>query len=206
MKGRAGMMRDWTLAAVGALALAACDRAPRPPEPAPSPTFSDTDREPVSIIRDDIEVEREAPPLAPLEARIGFPNGGSELSKEARAQLATLLASPQVAGGGAITLRGHTDSGGTDSANLRASRARAEAVRDWLVEHDVAEDRIATIALGEQNPIEPNALPDGTPNEPGRAANRRVELSIAVPAGTPAAEPTGPSETLVDELTRPAEE
>ena len=42
------------------------------------------------------------------------------------------------------------------------------------------------IAVGEQNPIAPNALPDGEPNEPGRARNRRVELEIAPLAGPPA--------------------
>jgi OOP family OmpA-OmpF porin len=59
-----------------------------------------------------------------------------------------------------------------------ASLARAEAVRDWLVENGVAEDRIRTIAFGEQNPIAPNARPDGTPDEDGRAANRRVEIEV----------------------------
>ena len=64
---------------------------------------------------------------------------------------------------------------------MRASMARAEAVRDWLVENGADAERITTIAFGEQNPIEPNALPDGSPNEEGRAANRRVELTIDVP-------------------------
>jgi OOP family OmpA-OmpF porin len=154
----------------------------------------------VSIIRDDIEIERDAPPLAPLEARIGFPDGGSELSQAARAELMAVIESPQVAAGGPITLRGHSDSEGTDVANLRASQQRAEAVRDWLVGHGIDKGRIRVIALGEQNPVEPNALPDGRVNERGRAANRRVDLSIAVPEGTPAAQPTGAPETLVDEL------
>ncbi len=67
-------------------------------------------------------------------------------------------------------------------------------------ERGIAETRIEVIALGEQNPIEPNALPDGAPNEAGRAANRRVELSVLVPENDPAAKPTGEPATLVDEL------
>jgi OOP family OmpA-OmpF porin len=65
---------------------------------------------------------------------------------------------------------------------LRAGLERAEAVRDWLIEMGVAEDRSEVLTFGEQNPIEPNALPDGTPNEEGRAANRRVEILITAPA------------------------
>lgn len=188
------------LAMLGPLALAACERAPADPEPTPSPDATATVREPVSIIRPDIEVEREPPPLAPLEARIGFPKSGTALDDAAKAQLATVLESPQVAAGGLIVLRGHSDSSGGDEVNLRASQARAEAVREWLVEHGVGDKRIRVIALGEQNPIAPNALPDGSPNEAGRAVNRRVDLSIAVPGGASIAEPTGKPETLIEEF------
>jgi len=44
----------------------------------------------------------------------------------------------------------------------------------------VAQDRISVIAFGEQNPVEPNAKPDGTPNERGREANRRVDVTVAL--------------------------
>jgi OOP family OmpA-OmpF porin len=195
-------------AVVFALAmLAGCDRpAPAPaststpsPPAAPSPTTT-----PVSIIRDDIDVTREPVPLAPLTATIGFPEGGAALSQAAIAKLQGLLDSPQIAGGGAITLRGHSDSTGDDAANLRVSKKRAEAVRDWLVGKGVAAARVTVIAMGEQNPAQPNALPDGRPNEAGRAANRRVALTVAVPAGTPAAAPSGETETLVDQVTQQA--
>ena len=74
---------------------------------------------------------------------------------------------------------GHSDSGGSDEVNIRASLERAEAVRDWMVANGVAEERITLVAFGEQNPAAPNALPDGSPNEEGRAANRRVEIVVA---------------------------
>lgn len=121
--------------------------------------------------------------LEPLTLVIAMPDGAT-LSEAERAQLETVLNSEQIARGGSIVLRGHTDSSGSDEVNLRAARRRAEAVRDWLVERGIAPERIETIALGEQNPVAPNALPDGTPNEAGRAANRRVELTVeAVPPG-----------------------
>jgi len=70
---------------------------------------------------------------------------------------------------------------GNDSANLRASRVRAEDVAAWLVERGVDDDRITVIAFGKQNPVFPNAMPDGKSKEDGRALNRRVEIDIAPP-------------------------
>lgn len=55
-------------------------------------------------------------------------------------------------------------------------------MRDFLVENGVEEERIEIVAFGEQNPVEPNALSDGSPNEEGRAANRRVEVTIETEA------------------------
>ena len=189
-----------------ALALQACDR--REPEPSPTlPASTPTEGQKVSIIRDDVGIEREAsPPLAPLNLVIGFPDGGSDLTEAAENRLREALASKQMAAGGRITLGGHTDSAGVDSANLRAATRRAEAVRDWLVDQGVEASRIEVIAFGEQNPIAPNARPDGTPDDAGRSRNRRVEMTIAVPPGTPPAAIATESETLIDELTDAGED
>ncbi|MFW2350294.1 OmpA family protein [Qipengyuania sp.] len=166
--------------AVASLALAACkdDRGPPPSE--------EDAAEKRSIFRPEFQVEpiEALDPQGSLETRVLFPEG-SALTEEARADLATVLASPQIAEGGAIVLRGHSDSGGSDEVNMRVSQERAEAVRDWLVENGVAEDRITVIAFGEQNPDRANALPDGAPDEAGRAANRRVEIEIRGKGATP---------------------
>ena len=158
---------------VSTLLLAACN-SEQPPAAPEEPAEGKR-----SIFRPEFQVEPidSLSPPESLETRIIFPDG-AQLSQEARAELATVLASPQVTGGGAIVLRGHSDSGGSDDANMRASRARAEAVRDWLVENGVEASRISVIAFGEQNPAAPNALPDGSPNEEGRLANRRVEIEV----------------------------
>jgi OOP family OmpA-OmpF porin len=184
---------------VAAIALlGGCDRAERSqaPEPAPSaPTSAESAQ--ASIIRPEIAAPATTPPpLEPLELTITFSDGGTELGPEQLARLTEFVASPQIGQGGPVTLGGHSDSSGTDAANLAASRKRGEAVRDWLVEHGIAEQRISLIAFGEQNPVRPNALPDGTPNERGRAANRRVE--IHVPVADPIADPREP--TLAEEI------
>ena len=184
-----------------ALALAGCERG-RDPEPAPSAAPTSSAAKPASIIRPDIEVVEEADPLVPLETQIGFPGGGADLDKAAEDRLAAVLSSPQLAAGGGIVLRGHSDSAGDDAANLRVSKARAEAVRDWLVERGVDEGRIWVIAMGDQNPIAANGLPDGAPDERGRARNRRVDLTIEVPQRAPATPSPEKPKTLAEELSR----
>src|SRR5690606_14738270 len=183
--------------AAAALVLAACDDAPprQPTEPEPTPAVAPSaTRPPTSIIRPDvIAAQKVKPPLGPLETTVPFAEGGSELSAAAERALTEVLASDQLAEGWPVVLRGHTDSVGHDEANLRASRRRAEAVAEWLVENGVNEDRIAIIALGEQRPVAPNALPDGRPDEPGRARNRRVTISIAP------ASPEGPEDAPAEQ-------
>lgn len=173
--------------------LAACNNeATDTPEPDPSASAAPSPDAPVSIIRPEIE-QPELPviPLETLEVSIGFPEGGTQLDASATAALEAILVAEQVTAGGPITLRAHSDAGGNDAANLRASQARGDRVKEWLVEKGLSEDRITVIAFGEQNPVEPNALPDGSANEAGRAANRRVDVEVAViDVEAPEIEPT----------------
>lgn len=187
-------MRNMVFALAAVLGLAGCGNDARDPAPPPGPTASQS---PKSIFRPEFqqEAEPEKRRLEPFEARISFPEG-AELTEAALAKIGEAMASPQFEAGGAIVLRGHSDAGGGDEVNLRVSQDRAEAVRDWFIEQDVPEERITVIAFGEQNPVAPNALPDGTPDEAGRARNRRVDITIAVAAPPPQAEEPSLAETL----------
>ncbi len=72
-----------------------------------------------------------------------------------------------------ITVTGHTDSFGSDSANFELSRRRAESVRRYLI--DVAKMpafRISAVGYGETQPVASNAT------EEGRARNRRIDVFI----------------------------
>ena len=71
-----------------------------------------------------------------------------------------------------VTLTGHTDSVGSDSANLGLSQRRAAAVAAWLIDRGVDEARIASSGAGEGRPVASNET------EQGRARNRRVELAV----------------------------
>ena len=95
----------------------------------------------------------------------------------------------------------------------RAAEERAQAVAEWLEEKGLAEDQVRIIAFGAQNPVQPNLLPNGEPNERGRAANRRVDVTILVPKGatipdpgptatpTPTGPPTTPAPTATSKST-----
>ncbi|SDX08966.1 MULTISPECIES: OmpA family protein [Nitrosomonas] len=80
---------------------------------------------------------------------------------------------------GKILIEGHTDSRGSQKANLELSNRRAQAVKDWLVRNKgIDESSITTYGYGETKPIAPNTNPDGSDNSQGRQQNRRVEITV----------------------------
>ncbi len=142
-----------------------------------------------SILRPEVvEPAPEATPLQPVDRIIAFDEGGDTLTDAARRALDELATNPLVQAGGALTVRGHSDTRGSDRVNLRSSRKRAEAVRDYLVAKGIAPDRLTVIALGETTPLVPNAHPDGSDDPEARKKNRRVEVHVALPAAPPPAE------------------
>ena len=192
IKGEVAMRGRMTILALAAV-LAACDSDEPAPVPEPVPTMDEAidgeETETASIIRPEIEVERPPIPLEPLRATIPFGEGGSELSDEALAELRAMLETDQWKQVERVILRGHSDAGGSDAVNMRISEERAQAVADWLEKRGLDEDAIRIIPFGGQNPIQPNLLPNGDPNERGRAANRRVEITILVPEGATIPDP-----------------
>lgn len=77
---------------------------------------------------------------------------------------------------GPVEVQGHTDDQGNDSANLRLSQSRAEAVRTYLIGKGVADTKLTAKGYGETKPIADNTT------EAGRTANRRVEFVVVPPA------------------------
>lgn len=70
-----------------------------------------------------------------------------------------------------IKIIGHTDSDGTDAANLELSKKRSEAVKAALVkEYSIDESRLQTDGKGESVPVGDNKTKEG------KAQNRRVEF------------------------------
>lgn len=70
-----------------------------------------------------------------------------------------------------LLIVGHTDSDGDDQSNLSLSLARANAVKQALIDiYKIDGERLATDGKGETEPVEENNSPDG------KAQNRRVEF------------------------------
>jgi outer membrane protein OmpA-like peptidoglycan-associated protein len=71
-----------------------------------------------------------------------------------------------------VRIDGHTDASGSEARNQELSEGRARAVRDYLVGHGIAEDRLEAKGHGSQYPIDSNKTLSGREN------NRRVEFVI----------------------------
>ncbi|MFN3785438.1 MAG: OmpA family protein, partial [Thiothrix sp.] len=71
-----------------------------------------------------------------------------------------------------IQIAGHTDSVGSDAANLKLSQQRANNVRAYLAGVGVAAQRMQAVGYGETRPIADNSTPAG------QAMNRRVEITL----------------------------
>ncbi len=92
-----------------------------------------------------------------------------EESNEALDEVVSLMQeNPQME----ILLTGHTDNQGSSKANIRLSRERVEAVKNYLVSRGIEEERIEGKGYGPTRPVASNA------SEETRKLNRRVEFVI----------------------------
>jgi outer membrane protein OmpA-like peptidoglycan-associated protein len=88
-----------------------------------------------------------------------------------------------------IRIEGHTDSQGDAERNRQLSRARAQAVKDYLVSLKIDPKRLEIVGHGPDRPIASNRTGQG------REQNRRVEFHIAeeLKAPPPGAAPAAPA-------------
>ena len=71
-----------------------------------------------------------------------------------------------------LKLAGHTDNVGSDAANMKLSKDRAESVKAYLVSKGANASRIEATGYGETQPITSNKT------AAGRQKNRRVEFTL----------------------------
>ena len=71
-----------------------------------------------------------------------------------------------------IEIQGHTDNTGIADKNLTLSQARADSVKNWLVQHGVDASRLDAKGYGQTRPRAPNT------SAANRAMNRRIDFLI----------------------------
>jgi len=103
---------------------------------------------------------------------IYFASGSARLGARSAPLLNSLADIISRCPGLVIEVGGHTDSDGSESANLRLSERRAASVKQYLVTKDIPEDRIRSVGYGESRPITPNTTADG------KRRNRRIEFVV----------------------------
>ncbi len=71
-----------------------------------------------------------------------------------------------------FAIEGHTDNAGKPAKNLKLSKDRAAAVKQYLIDNGIAADRLASEGFGQDKPISSNKT------KQGKANNRRVEVKL----------------------------
>ena len=110
---------------------------------------------------------------------VTFRTNSAILSPEAKTQLDELAAKTQGAKVFMIEVAGHTDSTGSEAKNFRLSRARADAVVQYLaVQHKIPLRRFVTpMGYGKTEFVGDNTTASG------RQQNRRVEVKMIINRG-----------------------
>ncbi|MEZ5426979.1 MAG: protein kinase [Pyrinomonadaceae bacterium] len=112
--------------------------------------------------------------LAEMNSRpINFSPGGSNPDPDSEVllrQYAEKLKSLPT--GTAVEIGVHTDSDGSDEANMQLSENRAQAIRKFLTGLGVGEKMLTAKGYGETQPIAPNTTPEG------KSQNRRVAFRL----------------------------
>jgi outer membrane protein OmpA-like peptidoglycan-associated protein len=133
---------------------------PAPPPPPPPPV-----------------VAQKPAPAPPVKKKIvlrsvHFDFNKANIRKDAVPVLDEAVSVLKTEGTVAVIVAGHTDGIGSDAYNMKLSKRRADAVRDYLVKGGIPAKRIRVEAFGKRNPVASNDTADG------RAQNRRVELNL----------------------------
>lgn len=123
--------------------------------------------------RDEARVLREGNSLILRMVGLTFQSGKAVIEAKYHDLLQKVGRAANVFPRSQIVIEGHTDSYGSDDANMALSRRRAQAVSAYLTsQFGVPAFRISAVGYGETRPIANNDTPQG------RARNRRIEIRI----------------------------
>jgi len=144
------------------------------PEPEPEPEVSHAKVEGDHIV---------------IDEKIQFEFDSAQIQRRSHSILNDVIkvmeANPQIE---ELDIIGHTSSEGSKKHNQELSRDRAQAVKQYLLDHGLTEDRLTSQGKGPSEPIADNDT------EEGREANRRVEFKITKMGEAPADAAAAPAE------------
>ena len=104
---------------------------------------------------------------------IYYPTGSAVLDENAKAVLESQVVDLAATFGNAyLRISGNTDNAGSRDANMRLSRARADAVAEFLISKGFDRDKFEVVGSGPDKPVADNAT------DAGRAKNRRTDFEI----------------------------
>lgn len=119
----------------------------------------------------DVDLKYDPPQVYTLK-NVLFETGKSILRPESNRALNDLVEILKLKPKMIIEISGHTDNIGSPEANLKLSLERANAVRNYLIQHGIAPTRLTAKGYGDTQPVETNDT------DLGRAQNRRTEVRI----------------------------
>jgi OmpA-OmpF porin, OOP family len=119
----------------------------------------------------DLDIKYDPPKTFTLE-NVFFETGKSVLRPESNNALNDLVEVMKLKPGLVIEISGHTDNVGTPESNLTLSFDRANAVKNYLVQHGITASRVTTRGYGDTQPAATNDT------EEGKQKNRRTEVRI----------------------------
>ena len=109
-----------------------------------------------------------------LKSDITFDTGKATVKPDAKENLRQMAAIMKKYPENVLTIKGFTDSTGSEPLNDRLSEQRAASVEKELVKNGLPEKIIDIRGFGEDQPVAPNDTAEG------RSQNRRVEIEIKV--------------------------
>jgi outer membrane protein OmpA-like peptidoglycan-associated protein len=118
------------------------------------------------------DVKHEPLVLKKVNLHINFDFNSASLDPESKKYLDDLAVALKENQYLKVQLIGHTDNIGSDRFNKILSEARAEELKNYLLDRGVHSERITVKGMGEAQPVSENET------EAGRSKNRRVELTI----------------------------
>jgi len=119
------------------------------------------------------EPSKSATPIATQHRSIYFDPNSSKMSMDSRAIVDELAGTMRAYENTVVDIEGNTDSTGSRGYNIQLSHARADEVRNYLVQkYGFPTARLRTAGNGPDKPMEPNTTPEG------REKNRRTDIKV----------------------------